>query len=136
MPVKYTYRAADHTIYIECYGELTIQEISDYFKAIETDERIPKGSAELVDLRRITLFNVDHTEAASMPESYSPAHAKREIIATILFGANRINQSLASLIEAYFRRSMPAHLFALVENYQEALNHLAAIRAELESDSA
>jgi hypothetical protein len=129
MPVEYKYEPQDNTIRVHCSGELTIQEIGRYFLAIEQDDSISKGAVELVDLSKVNNFNLKHTDAATMPQSYSPAHAKREISGTIVFGANWINAGFAKLIEAYFKKFMPAHFFKTVDSALEAEETLAKFRA-------
>lgn len=136
MPIDYAYRPTENYIYIDCFGELTIHEIFEYFSALKTDASIPNGAAELVDLSKITYFNVDHKEVAQMPESYLPAHAEKEITATILFGSTRINMGLTLLIEAYFRKNMPQHYFVTVDTIEDALKTLKKFKQDQQEERA
>lgn len=120
MPVIYSYRHEDHTLRVQCHGELTITEVMQYFQDIEHDDSIPKGTVELVNLSKVYNINFSYRDAAAMPNAYSPAHAKREIIGTIVFGATPVNMGFAQLIEAYFKRNMPDHFFRTVKTRTEA----------------
>lgn len=134
MPVHYKYSPHEHHIYVECLGELTIEEITAYFDLLAQDDSIPKGTAELVDLSRITYFNINHRDAGSMPANYTEARFNKEICATIVFGYSPINKGLVRLIEAYFRKHMPEHVFRTVDSYHEALEILKMLRSQ-EGDS-
>jgi hypothetical protein len=128
VPVQYTYKPVENVISVECFGELTIDEITEYFSDLEDDVTIPTGAAELVDLTKITYFNIEHTDVFRLPASYSPAKVKKEISATLLFGYTRINMGLTRLIEAYFHKNMPDHFFVVVESQHEAMQILLQFR--------
>lgn len=129
MPVAYRYQSDDHTIRVTCSEELNIQEVMQYFQDIENDDSLPTGTVELVDLTKVSNISFSHTDAASMPNAYSPAHLKRQIVGTIIFGASPINLGFSQLIEAYFKRSMPNHFFKSVKTAADAENILHNIRS-------
>ena len=128
MPIDYKYRSEENLIELRCYGELTIEEISNYFESVRFDGSIQSGSIEIVNLSEITYFNVDYSEVATMPSAYSPTHQEKHIKGTIQVGPTTINLGLAELIQAYFKQQMPSHPFFTVANHEEALIVVSKIR--------
>ncbi|MDQ8204895.1 hypothetical protein [Pelagicoccus sp. SDUM812003] len=130
MPVEYRYNSNLRTIDISCIGELVIDEIMTYFDDLKADAAVPCEAVELVDISRVSHFNVDFLEAASMPSGYVGAYEAKAIRATILFGANPLNQGLAELIRAHFLNNLPEHTFHVVEGQGEARAMAARIHAD------
>ncbi|MDQ8186783.1 hypothetical protein [Pelagicoccus sp. SDUM812002] len=135
MPVSYRYSSESRIVEITCSGELTIDEIMKYFSDLRDDTSIPPGAIELVDLSLIGHFNVDFQGASAMPSGYKSAQESKEIRATILFGMNRLNQGLASLIQAHFLHTLPHHPFHLAVNEREARALADKLHADCEEET-
>ncbi|MDQ8198883.1 hypothetical protein QEH56_12020 [Pelagicoccus enzymogenes] len=133
MPVKYRYNPKARILEVECSGVLVIDEIMRYFEDIRNDPSVAKEAIELVDLSRVRHFNVDFKDASSMPAGYVSAHVAKEIRATILFGANSLNEGLAELIKAHFLHSMPDHFFMVVKTWDEAQSLAAHVHTQRDS---
>tara|TARA_R110002049_G_scaffold13509_3_gene58820 strand:+ start:170647 stop:171051 length:405 start_codon:yes stop_codon:yes gene_type:complete len=127
MPVKYNFNTTTWTIDIVCSGELTIDEILQYFSDIYADDSIQQGAVEMVDLSCVTYFNVNYKEAPQMPATYIPAHERKKIKATFLFGQSDTNLGIAELIRAHFNKTMPEHDFRVFPEKSAALEEAKKI---------
>ena len=131
MPVKYTYQPNENTIEIECWGELNIQDIVQYFSKIEEDPSIGKNPIEIVDLSKVRFFNVAYFEASELPFDYETVHNKKQIMGTIFVGVSDFNSGLAELIKIHFRKFMPEHIFISVNSRNKACRDAQRIRDEI-----
>jgi len=58
-PITYEIRTDLRLVVARCRGTLRTQNILDYVQALTSDPRLEEGMSELIDLRGVTIYDVD-----------------------------------------------------------------------------
>ncbi len=120
MPIDYSYDSEAKILHALCTGELTFEQVGNYFTTIEKDESIGKDITELINFKAVTDFNVSSANISDLPKLYEYAKNKKQINKTILICEKDLHFGIARMIRAFFEIDLPDHQLLPVRSEEEA----------------
>ena len=119
MPIEYEYDQNLNIVNSRPYGDVSVLEICDYFKALEKDE-VKIGFVEIVRFENIKNLLFSSNEAKRIVELYAELKQKKNIRATVLVGDTNLQYEIARMFKSLHDIKIPESYLFIARNEKEA----------------
>lgn len=102
MPVKYDYDPRLSILHARPYGELTIDDIVNYFIKAEKDTEIETGIIEVVHFDNVENFSFSSDDALTIPRRYEDLKKRKNVRCTIFVGRDDIHYGVGRMLQNLF----------------------------------
>ena len=99
MPVTYDYDPKLNILHARPYGDLTIEDIANYFTEVSKDTVIKPGVIEVVHFDTVENFPFSSNDALSIPGRYEDLKERKNIRYTIFVGRDDIHYGVGRMFQ-------------------------------------